>query len=95
MVGPRDPRVNEAIALPDRLTSDDGRVFHIRSWKPVVEINQTESVTVDGVTTAIGKAVQCRISSGTADADHVLTCTFATDGSNQKVTGGTLQVRDS
>jgi len=52
-------------------------------------------VTVDGVTTAIGKAVQCRISGGTADADHVLTCTFATDGTNTKVTGGTLQVRDS
>ena len=51
-------------------------------------------VTVDGVTTAIGKAVQCRISGGTADADHVLTCTFSTSGSNTKVTKGTLQVRD-
>jgi hypothetical protein len=55
MVGPRDPRVNEAIALPDRLTSDDGRVFHIRSWKPVVEINQTVSVTVDALISFYGE----------------------------------------
>lgn len=52
-------------------------------------------VTVDGITTAIGKAVQCRISGGTDSADHILTCTFATDASNTKVTGGTLLIRDS
>lgn len=59
-----------------------------------IAANATE-VTVDGKTTAIGKAVQCRISGGADSADHVLTCTFSTDDSNTKVTGGTLLVRDS
>ena len=55
----------------------------------------TAAVVVDGVTIAIGKAVQVTIAGGTAAANHIITVTFTTSSGDVRVTGGTLQVRDS
>ena len=50
--------------------------------------------TVDGRTSAIGEAVQVRISTGIDATDYRLTCTVVTSDSNTRVMDAILKVRD-
>lgn len=39
--------INRAVALPDRLRSDDGRIFHVREW--YTKVSAEHGVEVTGV----------------------------------------------
>lgn len=58
-------------------------------------VNTATLVDDEGNTVAIGKAVQVRISAGTAGIDYVLTVSCATTGSDTRVGVCKLYVRSS
>lgn len=39
--------VNKSIVMPERLMSDDGRVFHIRKWQPTVSTNEAVVIAAE------------------------------------------------
>ncbi|MEM9790637.1 MAG: hypothetical protein AAF842_09545 [Planctomycetota bacterium] len=39
--------INRAIRVPEELRAEDGRVFHVRAWSPVVCLGEIVTVSVE------------------------------------------------
>lgn len=46
-----DPRVNEAILLPEKLVTDDGRILLIRTWEPRINVDECVTVKIEALIT--------------------------------------------
>lgn len=50
-------RLNRAIAIPETLKAEDGRVFHVTLWEPRVESETKSLITVSAKLTHAGGRV--------------------------------------